>query len=490
MNHTLHALADLLKGVAVLQSRGDLRDTQVQSISFDSRNIQPSSVFFALRGHTCDGHDYITEAVARGSTAVVCERLPRNLPSDIPYVVVSNSAVALGTAAANFYRHPSTQLKLVAVTGTNGKTSTVQLLAHTFRQLGERVGVLSTIGNWIHDVHIPATFTTPDVIQTNRLLAQMVSAGCAYGFMEASSQAICQQRMAGLHLAGAVFSNITHEHLDYHGTFQRYMDTKKSLFDRLPAQAFAVFNADDKHGAYMIQNCGARRYSFALKKSADFQAKRLTSTLTSTTLQVENQQVECQLGGTFNAYNLLATYATACLLEQDPHRVLVALSGLKSIPGRLQYVSTHGDFEAIVDYAHTPDAVRHVLKSVRNVVHKPRKIIAVLGCGGNRDKAKRPLMGRLAAGLSDHAIFTADNPRYECLEAILQDMCGVLTQAERKRVLLIQDRTEAIYRACSLASKGDVVLVMGKGHETYQEVRGIRMPHDDTAVLRRFIKPT
>jgi UDP-N-acetylmuramoyl-L-alanyl-D-glutamate--2,6-diaminopimelate ligase len=460
---------------------------KIQAISFDSRAISQGTLFVALKGTKVNGHDYIQEAVAAGSVVVVCEYTPSKLMQGITYVIVADSAQALGMIASNFYGRPSTQLKLVAVTGTNGKTSTVHLLSGLFSKLGYRVGMLSTIHNTVNTQILPTALTTPDAIQINALLARMVEQRCQYCFMEASSHAIAQERIAGLQFAGAVFLNITHDHLDYHQTFGAYIKAKKKLFDVLPAGAFALFNADDRRGSVMVQNTKAATCSFALKSAATFTAKILSNTLQGLELCIAKQSVWFRLIGTFNAYNVLAAYATACLLGADGQAVLRALSILPPVQGRLQYIRTQAGFDAIVDYAHTPDALEHVLKTVSQVIKKSGNIITVLGCGGDRDKKKRPLMAQIALKFSNFVIFTSDNPRSEAPQDIIQDMQVGITPAQQQQVLTIIDRAEAITVACQLAQPKDIVLLAGKGHETYQEIQGRRYPFDDRKILQSIL---
>ncbi len=458
----------------------------VRSICFDSRQVRAGALFVAIRGACADGHAYIAQATAAGCTVVVCERLPTQTVPQVTYVVVDNSALALGMIANDFYGRPSAQLRLVAVTGTNGKSSTVHLLAGLFRQLGYRVGMLSTICNQIDGQTLPATHTTPDAVQTNALLARMVARGCQYCFMEASSHAIVQHRMAGLELAGAVFLNVTHEHLDYHGTFEAYIQAKKQLFDGLPAGAFALVNLDDRRGPVMVQNTRAAVHSFALKTPAPFAAKLLSNTLQGLELRIDEQSAWFQLIGTFNAYNLLAAYAVARLLGIECQAALTALSALRPVAGRFQRLHAPAGFEAIVDYAHTPDALQNVLATISHVKVPSGRIITVVGCGGNRDRQKRPLMAQAAWRHSHRVILTSDNPRSETPEAIIQDMLQGLRPAQRRNTLAIVDRAEAIKAACQLAQAQDVVLIAGKGHETYQEVQGRRLPFDDRAVLQQL----
>ncbi len=481
-----YALSTLLQGVVVNKLIGE-QTVQVQAISFDSRAVGTATLFVALRGTRIDGHEYIQEAVAAGSVVVVCEYAPSEVIKNITYVLVPESAQALGMIASNFYGRPSTQLQLIAVTGTNGKTSTVHLLSRLFSQLGYRVGMLSTIHNKIHTQTLGTVLTTPDAIQLNALLARMVDEGCQYCFMEASSHAIVQERIAGLRFAGAVFLNITHDHLDYHQTFDAYIQAKKKLFDDLSANAFALFNADDKRGLVMVQNTQAVISSFALKTPATFTAKLLTNTLQGLELRIANQSVWFQLVGTFNAYNVLAAYATACLLGADSQEVLTILSGLSPIQGRFQHMRAQAGFDAIVDYAHTPDALKSVLTAISKIKSKLGNVITVLGCGGDRDKQKRPLMAQIALKFSNRVIFTSDNPRSEPPIEIIQDMQAGMTPVQQQQTLIIIDRAEAIKAACQLAQPKDIILIAGKGHEAYQEVQGKRYPFDDSAILQSFL---
>lgn len=478
----MYTLATLLQEIVVDKLVGD-PSVPVQSISFDTRIVSEGALFVALRGTKVDGHDYIQDAVAAGSAVVVCERIPDALANHVTYVVVTDSAKALGILAANFFGRPSTQLKLVGVTGTNGKTSTVHALFGLFSRLGYRVGMLSTIYNAIHKDTFPATLTTPDPIQLNAFLARMVQQGCQYCFMEVSSHAIVQQRITGVQFAGAVFLNITHDHLDYHRTFSAYIQAKKTLFDALPANAFALFNTDDKHGKIMVQNTKASTYNFSLKTHAHFMAKLLTNTLQGLELYIAHRTTWFQLVGMFNAYNLLAAYATARLLGKDSHEVLIALSALPPVLGRFQYIPVQAGFGAIIDYAHTPDALKNVLMTIDQLKSKAGNIITVLGCGGDRDKQKRPVMAQVALRFSHLVIFTADNPRNEVPQAIIRDMQAGMTPAQQQQTLSIVDRAEAIKTACKLAKSQDIVLIAGKGHEDYQEIKGTRYPFDDKKVL-------
>ncbi len=478
-----YSLPILLQGVVIKKIIGELT-IQVQAINFDSRRVSAGTLFVAIRGSNVDGHDYIQQAIESGSSVVVCEHIPSEPARNVTYIVVTDSSQALGIMASNFYHRPSTQLQLVAVTGTNGKTSTVHLLAGLFRKLGYTVGILSTIHNQIDSQILPSRMTTPDPLELNALLARMVAQGCQYCFMEASSHAITQRRIAGLQFVGALFLNITHDHLDYHKTFNAYIQAKKKLFDDLPASAFALVNIDDKRGQIMLQNTQAKTYSFALRSPATFTAKLLADTLQGLELRIAGQYVWFQLVGAFNAYNLLAAYAAACLLGADNHAALTALSALPPIQGRFQHIHAPLGFDAIVDYAHTPEALHHVLKTLCQIRSKLGKIITVVGCGGDRDKQKRPLMAQVAYKFSNRVIFTNDNPRSEAPQAIIQDMKTGLSPAQHQKTLTVVDRAEAIKVACQLAQPSDIVLIAGKGHENYQEIQGQRYPFDDREILQ------
>lgn len=481
-----YSLSTLLQSVVVNELIGD-QTVPVRAISFDSRAVSEATLFVALKGAEVDGHDYIQQAAAAGSSVIVCEHAAGKPIKNITYVVVEDSARALGMIASNFYGRPSTQLKLVTVTGTNGKTSTVHLLSGLFSQLGYRVGILSTIHNKINNHTLPTALTTPDAIQLNALLARMVEQGCQYCFMEASSHAIFQERIAGLKFVGAVFLNITHDHLDYHKTFDAYIQAKKKLFDNLPSSAFALFNTDDKRGSVMVQNTKATVYDFSLRAPATFTAKILANTLQGLALRIANQSAWFRLVGTFNAYNVLAAYATACLLGADSYAVLTALTSLPPIQGRFQYMHAQVGFDAIIDYAHTPDALKNVLTTIGQIKKRSGNIITVLGCGGDRDKQKRPLMAQVALKLSHRVIFTSDNPRSETPQAIIQDMQVGMTAIQQQQTLAIVDRAEAIKKACQLAQPNDVVLVAGKGHENYQEIQGKRYPFDDKKIVQSML---
>jgi len=474
----------LLTEVAVLAQPGS-PDVPVAGLTLDSRQAGPGMLFCALRGTATDGHKFIEKAVAQGAAVVLCEELPASLNPATTYVQVADSAAALGPVASAFYGHPSRQLTLVGVTGTNGKTTCATLLHKLLRELGYHAGLLSTVQNQIDETVIPSTHTTPDAIRLNELLAQMVAAGCTHACMEVSSHAVAQHRVGGLRFAGGVFTNLTHDHLDYHGTFDNYLKAKKGFFDALPKTAFALTNADDKRGPVMLQNTAARRASYSLRSAADFRARLVANEMHGLLLEIEGQEVHFRLIGVFNAYNLLAVYGAAVLLGEDPTEVLTVLSGLTTAPGRFEPVTVPGQpIAGLVDYAHTPDALENVLQTLHQTRRPEQRIITVVGCGGNRDAAKRPVMARLAAQLSDAVILTADNPRDEDPLAILDQMqAGILPPADA-HVQTIADRRQAIRTAVALASPGDLVLVAGKGHETYQEIKGVKTHFDDREELR------
>jgi len=480
-------LKEIIYKVSLQSVSGDM-DKQISDVHIDSREVRSDGLFVAIRGNTVDGHDFIDKAIQQGATAVLCEQMPGQLQAGITYITVDNAAEALGTVASNFFGNPSTKLKLVAITGTNGKTTTATLLFELFTALGYRVGLLSTVNNRIHDSIEASKLTTPDVITTNRLLDRMVTAGCTHCFMEASSHAIDQKRIQGLHFSGGVFTNISHDHLDYHKTFEAYINTKKKLFDGLPKGAFALVNIDDKRGLIMLQNTRAAKHTYSLKKVADFKAKILDNTIKGLELEIDQTQVWFKLIGEFNAYNLLASYAVATLLDESPQEVLMQLSNMTAAPGRFDQVNTKTGVTAIVDYAHTPDALEKVLTTIKAFRTGNEQLITVVGCGGNRDRAKRPLMSQVACKYSDRVILTSDNPRDESPEEILQDMQTGVNATCQKKVLSIVDRREAIKTACALSDNHDIILVAGKGHENYQEIKGIRHEFDDKIVITQMME--
>ena len=499
-------LQDILYGVAIQQMAGEPRQ-EVLAITFDSRKVTPGTLFVAVRGTQTDGHHYIHQAIAAGAGVIVCEDMPeaaagmagraeagasdtsdiaaeRSAPGPQPtFVQVADAAKALGTLAANFYGQPSEKLKLVGVTGTNGKTTIATLLFQLFRKLGYHVGLLSTVQNQINETIIPATHTTPDPVALNALLQQMVEAGCDYCFMEVSSHAVVQGRIHGLSFSGGVFSNITHDHLDFHKTFDHYLKAKKQFFDNLPKSAFALSNADDRNGMVMLQNSPAHKKTYALKQMADFNAKIMENRFGGLHLLIDQADVYFKMVGAFNAYNLLATYATAILLEQDKMRVLTVLSSLSGAEGRFDYLVSKEGIIGIVDYAHTPDAVQNVLSTIGSIRKGTEQVITVLGCGGDRDRSKRPLMAAVACDWSDKVILTSDNPRSEDPQAIIAEMAAGVSPGNQRKTLAIADRREAIKTACHLAKAGDIILVAGKGHEKYQEIKGVRHHFDDKEVL-------
>jgi UDP-N-acetylmuramoyl-L-alanyl-D-glutamate--2,6-diaminopimelate ligase len=482
------SLQTLLHHIPTLAVTGDA-ETLITNLTMDSRRAGPGSLFVAVPGTVADGHSFIPKAIEQGAAAILCQTLPAEPVSGITYVQVQDSARALGFVAANFYDQPSYKLQLVGVTGTNGKTSVATLLFRLFRALGYRCGLLSTVQNQIDDQVLTATHTTPDAITTNQLLVQMLAQGCTHVFMEVSSHAVVQERIAGLYFAGGIFTNITHDHLDFHKTFDNYIKAKKGFFDQLPSSAFALTNADDKRGLVMLQNTAARRESYSLQTLGTFKGKVLADSLFGMQMAVDEREVWFKLIGRFNAYNLLAVYGAAVLLGELPDDVLTQLSGLQPPPGRFEQVISANQIVGIVDYAHTPDALENVLETIAELrtdsgLSQQPQVITVVGCGGNRDTSKRPEMAAIACRLSDIVILTSDNPRNEDPAAILAQMQAGVPVADTRRVQTIEDRREAIRMAVSLAHPHDIVLVAGKGHETYQEIKGIKHNFDDRAVLR------
>ena len=480
-------LKDILYKAGLQQVVGTT-NVAIESICFDSRSVEPLSLFVAIRGTQVDGHKFIEQAVEQGATAVVCEELPTETSDEVTYVTVQNSSEALGYIACNFFDHPSKDMKVVGVTGTNGKTSVATLLHQLFQSLGYKCGLLSTVTNKIGKESIAATHTTPDAISINSLLLQMKEEGCDYCFMEASSHAIHQHRVTGIDFDVAIFTNITRDHLDYHKTFDAYIKAKKALFDMLKPEAYALVNTDDKHGAVMVQNTRAKVKSYALKSFADFKAKIIENQFTGLQLGIDGNDVWTKLVGGFNAYNLLAVYATAMLFEQEQLNVLTDLSKLDTVDGRFQYIKTPDNIAGIVDYAHTPDALENVLSPIAEIRTRNENVITVVGCGGDRDAGKRPEMAAIACKYSDRVILTSDNPRTEEPQAIIDDMQkGVLPQ-DFKKVMSNTNRKEAIRTAVTMAEAGDIILIAGKGHETYQEINGVKHDFDDMAVLKELLE--
>ena len=459
---------------------------EIGQIVSDSRCVVPGSLFVAVRGVAVDGHQYIASAIEKGAVAVVCEEYPEELADKVTFIVVKDSAYALGVLLSRSYGDPSQKLKLVGVTGTNGKTTIATVLYELFRRLGYKVGLLSTVCNYIDGEAIPTDHTTPDPITLHALIARMVKAGCTYAFMEVSSHSIDQRRISGLDFDGGIFTNLTRDHLDYHKTVENYLKAKKKFFDDLPAKAFALTNLDDKSGMVMLQNTKAKKLTYSLRTLADFKGKILESHFEGTDLLMNDKEVAVRFVGRFNAYNLLAVYGAAVSLGADSDEVLVALSAMHPVSGRFETIHSPKGFTAIVDYAHTPDALTNVLNSIHEVLEGKGRIITVVGAGGNRDKGKRPLMAKEAVRLSDQVILTSDNPRFEEPDAIIQDMVAGLTKADWDRTLCITDRAQAIKTATILAKRGDVILVAGKGHEDYQEVRGVKHHFDDREQLRKL----
>ena len=484
-----------IAGITTKAYRNTIIDPEVKSVCSDSRQVAQGSLFVAVEGTKVDGHDYIGKAVEQGAVAIVCEHLNTIADlyqidvaseSDVVFITVPDSAEALGQLASAWYGEPSRQMMTVGVTGTNGKTTIATLLYHLFRRLGYKTGLLSTICNYIDDEPVPTEHTTPDALTIHKLMAQMVEAGCSYVFMEVSSHAIDQKRISGIDFNGGIFTNLTRDHLDYHQTTAAYLKAKKTFFDNLPVQAFALTNADEPNGRVMLQNTAAQRLTYSLRTVADFKGKIIESHVDGTEMEINRQNVHTHFTGRFNAYNLLAVYGAAVALGEDADGVLVALSALHPVSGRFETIRSRQGVTAIIDYAHTPDALENVLGSIHEVLGGGAHVITVVGAGGNRDKGKRPLMAKEAVRQSDRLILTSDNPRFENPEDIIRDMAAGLTASERERALCITDRHEAIKVAIALAQKGDIVLIAGKGHENYQEINGVKYPFDDKEIVREI----
>lgn len=480
-------LSDILYKVRIEEVSGSTH-MAVAAIVSDSRKVRKDTLFVAVKGTLTDGHDFIDKALEQGAVAIVCEQMPPQLRPDVTYIKVTDASHALGLLACNFFDNPSERIKLVGVTGTNGKTTTVTLLFNLFTAMGYHCGLLSTVQNKIKTAVIPATHTTPDPITLNELLAKMVDEQCEYAFMEVSSHAVVQNRIAGLKFTGAVFTNITHDHLDYHKTFEEYIKAKKRFFDLLPSDAFALVNRDDRNGLVMLQNTKAARYTYAISNVADYKCRIIENHLGGLLLNLDNQEVWVRLIGTFNAYNTLAVYATALLLKKDKNFILTTLSSLNSVEGRFQYLRSTKGIIGIVDYAHTPDALKNVLETIKDIRTGNETVITVVGCGGDRDAAKRPVMAAIACEYSNKVVLTSDNPRSENPEAILDQMQKGINPNEARKTLRITDRKEAIRTALSFCQPGDIVLIAGKGHEKYQEINGVKHHFDDMEVLRDTIK--
>jgi len=477
-------LQDILYKVNIRSVLGNIA-VNVTDLQIDSRKITAGSCFIAIRGTTQDGHLYIASAIMKGATSIVAEQLPAELSEEVTYIIVENSALAAGYMSDNFYGSPSSKMKVVGVTGTNGKTTIATLLFKLFSELGYKCGLFSTVQNQVSDTVISSTHTTPDAISINALMKDMLDEGCTHVFMECSSHAIQQHRVSGLQFAGGIFSNITHDHLDYHKTFDEYIRVKKSFFDSLPSEAFAISNADDKRGLVMLQNTNAKKHLYSLRTLAEFKGKILENNLTGLLMNINEQEVHFRLIGEFNAYNLLAVYAAAICLGEEKQKVLQALSNLTGAEGRFDYiVSPSEKIIGIVDYAHTPDALLNVLSTIKKLRQGNEKIITVVGCGGDRDKTKRPIMAEVACEHSDKVVFTSDNPRGEVPEEIIRDMETGLQPSLRRKYVSITDRKEAIKTAINLAEKEDILLIAGKGHEKYQDIKGVKYPFDDKQVLK------
>lgn len=482
------SLQNILYGVNIKSATGKQVD-DVTDLQIDSRKVTTGSCFIAIKGSAADGHNYINTAIANGAAVIVCDNLPAEINNEIKYLEVENSASAAGIMAHNFYGQPSHKLKLIGITGTNGKTTVATLLFKLYSALGYKCGLISTVQNQIADEIIPSTHTTPDAVSLNKLLAKMVSESCTHVFMEVSSHALDQHRVAGLQFTGGIFTNITHDHLDYHKTFDEYIKAKKKFFDSLSSSAFSISNADDRRGAVMLQNTAAKKYFYSLKTLADFKGKILENSLTGLLMTINEIEVHFKLIGTFNAYNLLAVYGTAVCLGEDKQIVLQVLSSLSGAEGRFDYIVSQKDkVIGIIDYAHTPDALLNVLATIKNLRQGEEKILTVVGCGGDRDKTKRPVMAEVACEHSDRIFFTSDNPRGEDPNQIIKDMEAGVNITCRKKYISITDRKEAIKTAVSFSKREDIVLVAGKGHEKYQEIKGTKYPFDDKAVLTEMFE--
>ncbi|MFC2107112.1 UDP-N-acetylmuramoyl-L-alanyl-D-glutamate--2,6-diaminopimelate ligase [Bacteroidota bacterium] len=480
-------LKDILYKVRILEVIGST-DREITSVVFDSRKSENDCLFIAFKGTQLDGHKYIGQAINSGAKVIVCEELPEKINNKVTYITVKNSQEALAIISSNYFNNPSDKIKLIGITGTNGKTTIATLLFNLFRNLGYKVALLSTINNKINELIYTATHTTPDPIQLNSFLNDAVEEGCEFAFMEVSSHAISQCRIAGLEFKGGIFTNITHEHLDYHKTFKNYIETKKSFFDALGKNTFSLTNIDDSNGEFMLQNSKAQKYTYSLSKASDYKAKITESHIDGLLLQIQDKEIWTQLSGRFNAYNLLAVYATAILLQQEETTILTELSTLKPVEGRFDMIKSADGITAIVDYAHSPDALKNIIEAINNIREAGQNLITIIGAGGDRDKEKRPVMGKIAAANSEKVIITSDNPRTEDPNTIIKEIKAGIDIVNMKKTLTIPDRKEAIKTACMLANDGDIILVAGKGHEKYQEINGIRYDFDDKQVINEFFK--
>ena len=478
-------LEEILKGINVVETKGDI-NKDITGIHMDSRKIMSGDLFVAVKGTQVDGHAYIEKASEKGAIAIVCETLPEHLESNITYIQVADTEECVGKLATTFYGNPTEKLELIGVTGTNGKTTIATLLYNMFRKFGYKVGLISTVCNYIDEEAIPTEHTTPDPITLNKLLGRMADEGCKYAFMEVSSHSVAQKRIGGLKFAGGIFTNLTRDHLDYHQTVDNYLKAKKTFFDNLPKSAFALTNLDDKNGMVMVQNTKAKVCTYSLRNICDFKGKVLEDGFEGMLLDINNIEVNVQFIGRFNASNLLAVYGTACLLGKKPEDVLLALSILQPVSGRFDAIRSPKGYNAIVDYAHTPDALVNVLNTIQEVLNGRGNIITVVGAGGNRDKGKRPIMAQEAVKQSDKVIITSDNPRFEEPQNIINDMLAGLSKEDMRKVISIVDRKEAIKTACMLAQVGDAILVAGKGHENYQDIKGVKYHFDDKEIIREI----
>jgi UDP-N-acetylmuramoyl-L-alanyl-D-glutamate--2,6-diaminopimelate ligase len=480
-------LSQLIRAEDAIEVVGNL-DAKVNDITMDSRQVKKDSCFVAIRGTQVDGHEYIAKAVELGSSVIVCEVLPENKVKGVTYIKVKDSSAVLGFMASSFFDNPSEKMQLVGITGTNGKTTTVTLLYRLFNKLGFKSGLLSTVVNYIGDEVIPATHTTPDAVQLNKLLAQMVDAGCTHCFMEVSSHSVVQNRIAGLSFAGGIFSNITHDHLDFHKTFDEYIKAKKGFFDALPSSAFALTNIDDRNGQVMVQNTSAKVNTYSLRSMANFKCKVIENHFDGMLLNLDSVEVWTRLVGGFNAYNILAIYSAARLLGVEKETVLTEISNMTAVSGRFEHMKSPKEINVVVDYAHTPDALQNVIDTINEIRNPDKKLLTVVGAGGNRDKTKRPVMAKVAVDGSNMVILTSDNPRFEEPEDILNDMKAGVEPSMVGKVLTIVDRKEAIRTAYMLANQGDVILVAGKGHENYQEIKGVKHHFDDKEIIEEIFK--
>lgn len=480
-------LEEILNGIHVAEIKGNITK-EISGLEIDSRKIESGHMFVAVRGTQTDGHAYIGKAIEKGASVIVCETFPDNIDSDITYIKVNDTEEVVGKLATAFYGHPTSKLKLIGVTGTNGKTTIATLLYNMFRLFGYKVGLISTVCNYIDDEAIPTEHTTPDPITLNKLLGRMADEGCKYVFMEVSSHSVVQKRIGGLQYSGGIFTNLTRDHLDYHKSFDNYLKAKKTFFDNLPKSAFALTNIDDKNGLIMTQNTKAKVYTYSLRSISDFKGKVLEDGFEGMLMDINQIEVNVQFVGRFNASNLLAVYGSACILGKKPEEVLVKLSMLRPVSGRFETLRSNRGYSAIVDYAHTPDALANVLKTINDVLDGRGQTISVIGAGGNRDKGKRPIMAQEAVKQSNKVIITSDNPRFEEPQDIINDMMAGLTQEDKRKVVCITDRKEAIRTACMLAQPNDVVLVAGKGHENYQDIKGVKHHFDDKEVIREYFE--